>query len=225
MSFVPSLANPYLEALVSGFAFGAVVCTSSCLPYIASYIAGINAGFRKGVLVTLIFNLGRVAAYTLIGAAIGLFKLVISDSLLISFQQYSGPAFGIISITMGVYLLLKSRKSHSCNIDGTKAVNEKKFLGRFDFGAFTLGFSRGLIICTPLMWILATSIPFASPIDSVALALLFGIGTSLSPILLFGGATGWLLSKAPLFRKWISIGGAALLIILGAITLFSAIII
>jgi sulfite exporter TauE/SafE len=98
-------------------------------------------------------------------------------------------------------------------------------LGKFDFGAFTLGFSRGLIICTPLMWILATSIPFASPIDSVALALLFGIGTSLSPILLFGGATGWLLNKAPLFRKWISISGAALLIILGAITLISAIII
>jgi len=225
MSFVPSLANPYLEALVSGFAFGAVVCTSSCLPYIASYIAGINAGFRKGVIVTLIFNLGRVAAYTLIGAAIGLFKLVITDSLLISFQQYSGPAFGIISIILGVYLLLKSRKSQRCNIYETKAVNEKKFLGRFDLGAFTLGFSRGLIICTPLMWILATSIPFASPIDSVALALLFGIGTSLSPILLFGGATGWLLTKAPLFRKWISIGGAALLIILGAITLFSAIII
>jgi len=225
MSFVPSLANPYLEALVSGFAFGAVVCTSSCLPYIASYIAGINAGFRKGVLVTLIFNIGRIAAYTLIGAAIGIFKLVISDSLLISFQKYSGPAFGIISITMGVYLLLKSRNSHNCNIEKTKAANEKKFLGRFDFGAFTLGFSRGLIICTPLMWILATSIPFASPIDSVALALLFGVGTSLSPILLFGGATGWLLSKAPLFRKWISIGGAALLIILGIITLFSAIII
>ena len=225
MSFVPSLANPYLEALVSGFAFGAVVCTSSCLPYIASYIAGINAGFRKGVLVTLIFNIGRIAAYTLIGAAIGIFKLVISDSLLISFQKYSGPAFGIISITMGVYLLLKSRNSHNCNIEKIKAANEKKFLGRFDFGAFTLGFSRGLIICTPLMWILATSIPFASPIDSVALALLFGVGTSLSPILLFGGATGWLLSKAPLFRKWISIGGAALLIILGIITLFSAIII
>jgi cytochrome c-type biogenesis protein len=225
MSFVPSFANPYLEALVSGFAFGAVVCTSSCLPYIASYIAGINAGFRKGVLVTLIFNLGRITAYSLIGAAIGIFKLVISDSLLISFQQYSGPAFGIISITMGVYLLLKSRNSHNCNTEATKAVSEKKLLGRFDFGAFTLGFSRGLIICTPLMWILATSIPFASPIDSVALALLFGIGTSLSPILLFGGATGWLLSKAPLFRKWISIGGAALLIILGVITLFSAIII
>ncbi len=229
MSFVPGLANPYLEALVSGFAFGAVVCTSSCLPYIASYIAGINAGFRKGVLVTLIFNLGRITAYALIGAAIGAFKVVASDPLLTSFQQsfqlYSGPAFGAISIAMGVYLLFKSKNSHGCNKEAAKTVNGKKFLGRFDFGAFTLGFSRGLIVCGPLMLILATSIPFGSPVDSIALAILFGVGTSLSPILLFGGATGWLLSKAPLFRKWISIGGAALLIVLGAITLFSAIII
>jgi putative Mn2+ efflux pump MntP len=54
------------------------------------------------------------------------------------------------------------------------------------------------------------------------LAVLFGVGTALSPILLFGGATGWLLSKAPLFRKWISIGGSALLILLGAITVIEA---
>ncbi len=74
-------------------------------------------------------------------------------------------------------------------------------------------------------WILAVSIPFASPVDSIALAVLFGVGTALSPILLIGGATGWLLSKAPLLRKWVSIGGAAVLIILGVITLFSAIII
>lgn len=224
MSFVPELGNPYLGALVSGFAFGAVVCTSSCLPYIASYIAGINAGFRKGVLVTMIFNIGRIAAYALIGAAIGVFKLVVSDSLLASFQQYSAPAFGTVSIIIGATLLLKSRKAQGCNKE-EKKVMHGKFLGRFDFGAFTLGFSRGLVVCTPLMWLLVASIPFASPIDSVALAVLFGTGTALSPILLFGGATGWLLSRAPLFRKWISIGGAALLIVLGAITLFSAIII
>lgn len=225
MSFVPELGNPYLGALVSGFAFGAVVCTSSCLPYIASYIAGINAGFRKGIFVTLIFNLGRIAAYALIGAAIGAFKLVISDSLLVSFQQYSGPAFGAVSIAIGLYLLLKRRNSHACTKEPPKISNETKFLGKFDFGAFTLGFSRGLIVCTPLMWILAVSIPFASPVDSIALAVLFGVGTALSPILLIGGATGWLLSKAPLLRKWVSIGGAAVLIILGVITLFSAIII
>jgi cytochrome c-type biogenesis protein len=224
MSLLSGLANPYLDALASGFLFGLVVCTSSCLPYIASYIAGINAGFRKGVLVTLIFNLGRITAYGIIGAAIGIFKLVISDSLLLSFQQYSSPAFGIISIAIGIFLLVKTRTQHGCETE-KKPVSSRQLLGKFDVGAFTLGLSRGLILCTPLMALLAYSIPFASPVDSFALAVLFGIGTTLSPILLFGGATGWLLNKAPLFRKWISVGGAALLIVLGAVTLFNTIII
>jgi hypothetical protein len=80
-------------------------------------------------------------------------------------------------------------------------------------------------LCTPLMLLLAYSIPFASPFDSFALALLFGLGTALSPILLLGGATGWLLNKAPLFRKWVSIGGAALLIVLGVLAVINATII
>jgi putative Mn2+ efflux pump MntP len=39
---------------------------------------------------------------------------------------------------------------------------------------------------------------------------------------LLGGATGWLLNKAPLFRKWISIFGAVILIVLGVSTLLMA---
>jgi threonine/homoserine/homoserine lactone efflux protein len=53
---------------------------------------------------------------------------------------------------------------------------------------------------------------------------LFGLGTALSPILLLGGATGWLLNKAPLFRKWISIFGAGILILLGIGTLLTPIV-
>jgi sulfite exporter TauE/SafE len=75
------------------------------------------------------------------------------------------------------------------------------------------------------MALLAYSLTFASPFDSFALAVLFGVGTSLSPILLIGGAAGWLLNKAPLFRVWISRLGAVALIILGLITLLDAIII
>jgi putative Mn2+ efflux pump MntP len=39
--------------------------------------------------------------------------------------------------------------------------------------------------------------------------------------LLLGGVTGWLLNKAPLFKKWISILGGLLLIMLGLIALLS----
>ena len=91
--------------------------------------------------------------------------------------------------------------------------------------AFTLGFSRGLIVCPPLVLLLLYSIPFGAPIDSLAVAVLFGLGTAFSPLLLLGGVTGWLLNKAPLFRKWISIMGAGILIVLGIATIANAILI
>jgi threonine/homoserine/homoserine lactone efflux protein len=67
------------------------------------------------------------------------------------------------------------------------------------------------------------SVPFATPIDSFAVAVLFGLGTSLSPMLLLGGVTGWLLNKAPLFRKWLSIAGGGTLVILGVLAIINAI--
>jgi putative Mn2+ efflux pump MntP len=73
-----------------------------------------------------------------------------------------------------------------------------------------------------LIAILLYSIPFATPVDTVALAVLFGVGTALSPMLLLGGTTGWLLNKAPLLRRWISAFGGILLIALGLFTLLIA---
>jgi len=42
-------------------------------------------------------------------------------------------------------------------------------------------------------------------------------------MILLGGVTGWLLNKAPLFRKWISILGGGMLVVLGVITILSTI--
>jgi cytochrome c-type biogenesis protein len=229
MSLIPEIPNPYIAAFAVGLLYGLVFCTSSCLPYIASYIAGIGADFRKGVIVTLIYNIGRVTAYALIGGLIGIFsgvfRFVVNESSISAFQQYSSYAFGIVAIVIGISILFKSKTApHDCNPEGNKNLGLKKMGGRFDVRAFSLGFSRGLIVCPPLAILLLYSIPFATPIDSFALAVLFGLGTALSPMLLLGGFTGWLLNKAPLFRKWISIVGAGILIVLGIVTLANAII-
>ena len=226
MSLLPEIANPYIAALAGGFLYGLVFCTSTCLPYVASYIAGINAGFRRGVTVTLIFNSGRITAYAIIGAAIGVFKLLMNDSFRSAFQTYSSFAFSIVTIAIGVTILVRNKPpACNCPAEANRDVGSKRLRDRFDVRAYTLGLSRGLILCTPLLALLAYSVTFASPVDSLALAVLFGLGTSLSPILLLGGATGWLLNKAPLFRKWISRLGAAALIVLGLITLIDTIII
>jgi cytochrome c-type biogenesis protein len=226
MSLLPEIANPYVAALAGGFLYGLVFCTSTCLPYIASYIAGINADFRRGVSVTLIFNSGRITAYALIGAAIGVFKLLMDDSFRFAFQTYSSYAFSIVTIVIGASILIRNKQpSCNCVANEVAVMGSKRLRDRFDFRAYSLGLSRGLLLCTPLLALLAYSVTFAAPIDSLALAVLFGLGTTLSPILLLGGATGWLLNKAPLFRKWISRMGAVALIALGLVTLVNAIII
>lgn len=230
MSLIPEIPNPYLEAFAVGLLYGIVFCTSACLPYIASYIAGIGAGFRKGVTVTLVYNSGRVTAYALIGGLIGIlssvFRLLVSEGSISPIQEYSSYAFGIVTIVIGISILLKNRSpSCNCNPKDGKNSGVQKMGGRFDVRAFSLGLSRGLIVCPPLLMLLLYSVPFAAPIDSLVLAVLFGLGTALSPMLLLGGVTGWLLNKAPLFRKWISIAGAGILIALGVGTLINAIIV
>jgi sulfite exporter TauE/SafE len=227
ISLIPEIPNPYVQALAVGVLYGLVFCTSSCLPYLASYIAGVGANFRKGVIVTLVYNAGRITAYALIGALIGVlsgvFRFAVNDSSLAVFQQYSSCVFSVVTLVIGVTILLKSQaKSHTCSPEYNESPRVKK-LGRFDIRAFSLGFSRGLIVCPPLALLLLYSVPFATPIDSFAVAVLFGLGTALSPMLLLGGVTGWLLNKAPLFRKWLSLAGGGTLVALGVLTLISTI--
>ncbi len=226
MSLLTEISNPYLASLALGLFSGLVFCTSACLPYITSYIAGVGAGFRKGVVITIIYNGGRVTAYALIGAAIGIFKLSIGDAIFTSYQNYALLALGIVSIVIGVNMILKSRKTtctEGCAAQNIKKPNGKGLAGRFDFQAFSLGLTRGLIVCPLLAPVLLYSVTSSTPVDSFLLAFLFGIGTALSPLMLIGGVTGWLLNKAPLFRKWVSIAGGVVLIGLGISALVNAI--
>jgi cytochrome c-type biogenesis protein len=230
MSLIPELSNPYLTALVAGLLYGLVACTSTCLPYLASYIASTGAGFKKGILVTLTFNSGRIIAYALIGAVIGVFSsvlwLFVDESAVSPFQAYSSLAFSIVTILIGAILLYRTRKP-SCDHGIEVTINRanQKTSRRFDAGAFTLGLSRGLILCPPLIALLLYAVPFGNPVDGVIFAVLFGFGTTISPMLLLGGVTGWLLNKAPLLRTWIAIAGAAVLIILGISTLISSLLV
>lgn len=225
MSLIPELSNPYLTSFTSGLLYGLVACTATCLPYLASYIAGTGAGFHKGIITTLTFNSGRIIAYTLIGSLIGVFSGLIhffaEESTVSIFQAYSTIAFSIVTILIGAILLYKNRKP-SCECNQTPTTPRKGFIGKFDAGAFTLGLSRGLVLCPPLLALLLYSVPFASPVDSVAFAVLFGVGTAISPMLLIGGVTGWLLNKAPLLRTYIAVAGAAVLILLGISTLINS---
>ena len=216
MALLPGISNPYLASLILGIVCGFQFCTSVCLPYVVSYIAGIGAGFRKGVIVTSIYNSGRVTAYALIGGITGLFKTLVSAAFFLSFQKYSPIAFGVAIILIGASIFLRKKSSTgTCIVEKREHLGiSKKLTQKFDIRAFSMGFTRGLVLCPPLVALLLAALTLPQ-INTIFLAVLFGLGTAISPLLILGGTTGWLLNKAPLFSRWISKIGAGILILLG----------
>ena len=216
MTLLEQISNPYLASLVLGLIYGLTFCTSACLPYLVSYIAGIKAGFRKGVTVTLVYNSGRIVAYAIIGNLVGLFQTVVSDTVFSSYQPLSSVIFSVFIIVIGVSIFYKKPTTGcvSKNAETPKGIL-KNVKQRFDIRAFVMGFTRGFVLCPPLIAILLTAVTFTQ-VNLTLIAVLFGAGTALSPLLFLGGAVGWLLEKAPFFRKWTSILGGAFLVLLGA---------
>ena len=72
MTVLEQISNPHLSSLSLGLLYRLPFCASASLPYIISYIAGIGAGFKKGIIVTSIYNSGRILAYAIKGTIMGL---------------------------------------------------------------------------------------------------------------------------------------------------------
>jgi sulfite exporter TauE/SafE len=224
MTVLEQISNPYLASLILGLLYGLTFCTSACLPYIISYIAGIGAGFRKGLIVTTIYNSGRIVAYAIIGTIVGLLGTAISEEFFSSYQQYSSIAFGAIIVIIGLSIVMKKFGNSPCTSGQAHDLGVSKLTQRFDIRAFSMGFTRGLILCPPLVALLLYAVTF-SQVNTTILAVLFGTGTTLSPLLILGGATGWLLNKAPLFTKWLSRIGGITLVVMGLSVLFGSLLV
>lgn len=208
------LSNGYAASLFIGLSYGLTFCSSACLPYITSYIASIGAGFRKGVFATAIYNSGRVTAYVLVGGLTCLSRSFLNEAFLIPYQGYASLAFGFATVLVGVSIFFRLGKAQ-CDC-GAEGKNSLKFRGlSFDVRAFAMGLTRGLMVCPPLIALLFYALTSPVFLDPLLFALLFGLGTALSPLFLVGGVAGWLLKKATLLSRWISAAGAVILIILG----------
>ena len=224
MSVLEQISNPYVASLTLGLLYGFTVCTSACLPYVASYIAGIKAGFRKGVTVTAIYNLGRVAAYAVIGTLAGLLKSFVDDAFFETYQTIFSGIFGAVVIVIGVSIFFKKQSCGTCMPQKVEAKGGlDAFKQNFDVRAFFMGFSRGFVLCPPLVAFLLYAITNYQA-NYTVLAALFGLGTALSPMLILAGVVGLLLEKAPLFRKWTSMLGGVVLVLLGVSVLALALI-
>jgi sulfite exporter TauE/SafE len=165
--------NLILESFILGLIYGIGPCTMSCAPVLLPIVMSSSKNTLDGLKQSVIFSLGRILVYSLLGMLMG----GVGKILNISVPQWVMGAFMIV---LGIFLFFNFQKK--CLMSKIKFTGTKM--------AFVAGIMMGLSPCAPLVGALGLSISTKSIILGGLIALSFGFGTLLSPILLVGVVGG-----------------------------------
>lgn len=170
-----------IELFIVGISMAFGPCLFFCTPIVLSYIAGTQDNWQKGFKSILIFSLSRAFIYVLLGLLAGLFGKILTTSL----DKYSLTIYfigGIFISLSGILILLgKNPNLHLCQ-------TLRKYSVENDIrSSIILGIIIGLLPCTPLLGILVYISLISEDLwHGTFLGLSFGVGTIISPLIIFG---------------------------------------
>jgi sulfite exporter TauE/SafE len=195
--------SPVIIAFIAGVFVGLVTCPSCAFP-LASYILGAKGNAREGFLTGVLFNAGRLTAYSILGGIFGLMGALAFESQLI--KTASQGLVNVFMCILGFQLL---------NLMELPKVSFKvPFPCKGNVGVFFWGLLLGNVCAAEffsiLVIVLLNSALAENMLLGVASMLVFGIGTmlpSLAVSSLAGGISAWYKHK----ERLATIGGSALL--------------
>lgn len=193
-----------LQAITLGFLYGIGPCTLSCAPLVVPLIMSTAKNTKHGIWLSLVFSLGRVLSYMLLGALTGFLGYVLT-------QFISKRILGIFLIILGILLFFKIQN---------KCILKSKIKITSSSIALGTGFIYGLAPCQPLIALLGLTAASSSAITGLIMGIAFGIGTIVSPILVLGLFSGWF-AKQKEFKEIIPYVSGIFLIIIGIIYIIS----
>lgn len=170
-----------MEWIIAGLTFGflgSFHCIGMCGP-IALSLPRKSDIYRKFVFSRLVYNIGRVLTYTMLGAIMGLFSRIISIS---GYQQW-------LSITVGAILLLalgwqkmrvlfQKMESLPSKLIGRATSRVKALFNNSSLGSlFLIGILNGFLPCGFVYMALATALTFGAVENSILFMAGFGMGT------------------------------------------------
>jgi len=156
--------------------FGSLHCVGMCGPLV---LALPLTRTEKSAVVyqSLIYNLGRIFLYALLGLLIGT----------IGWGLQLGGLQKMFSIGLGITLILTSLNAFNSFFNVNKLTSlvsiksaaflKKAFSVSSNFSAFRIGMLNGLLPCGLVYTALATSITMSSPLQSSFYMAIFGLGT------------------------------------------------
>jgi sulfite exporter TauE/SafE len=203
-----NLAMLFVIGLLSSFHCVAM-CGGICLTQTIKYISdNTSKKFRK-VVPTLLYNVGRVLSYTLIGGAVGLIGSAFSFSSVV--QGIIKIAAGLLMLIIGLNTLnifpwLKKITPRMPSSISNKLNSKVK-----DAGPFFIGLLNGFMPCTPLMAMQLYALGTGSWYLGMLSMLLFGLGTI--PLMFIFGCVGSITGKK--FKKTLATVSSVLVVVLG----------
>ena len=191
-----------IEALILGVLYGIGPCTLFCAPVMVPLVMSYSKDGREGIKHALVFSAGRMTSYASLGAVSGLLGIALTNIL-------TKEMTAAVIIAFGVLILLK-RYPKKC-----------AFAGRVKGGqtSFSSGVLLGLSPCYPLISLLSLAALSGSPVTGLAMGIIFGLGTTITPLLILGFFAGKWASFSKEFMNVNLIVTGGFLILLGILTL------
>jgi len=187
-----------INALILGFTYGLGPCTISCAPLIVPLIMSTANTRKEGIILSLVFSIGRVISYIGLGFLAGL----MGRTLDIYFPQ---KYLGIFFIILGVAVFF--------NIHG-KCIMKSRVKITSNSMALVTGIIYGAGPCPPLIALLGLAVLSHSAWIGALMGLVFGLGTVISPLIILGLFSGWF-AKQKEFKQVIPYVSGVFLALLG----------
>ena len=184
---------------------------SQCMPKDIKAGTGAKTALRP----SLLYNLGRVISYTLVGALVGAFGSVASLSN--GFKGGIQLLAGVFMVIMGINMLGVFPWLRKFNLRMPSFIAKRVHAGKNGSNSpLVIGLLNGLMPCGPLQAMQLYALSTGSPVKGALSMLLFSLGTV--PLMFGLGALSTLLSKK--FTNKVMTVGAVLVVVLG-ISMFS----
>ncbi|MEW6556483.1 MAG: sulfite exporter TauE/SafE family protein [Elusimicrobiota bacterium] len=176
----------WVELFLAGLGFGFGPCFLFCAPVISSYIFAKGLNHKEGLKWVIVFSIGRIAAYSILGL------------VAVAFVNTVGIQKNIFKQTAGILiiLLLPLYEFGKENIKFCSFIH-RYFNNKTQTGSLLLGLFIGLTPCIPLIGILTyIACKSANIFYGFLNGLVFGLGTLFSPLILLGIFSGLLANLA-----------------------------
>lgn len=182
------------------------ICISQCVP---KNMKNEKISKVAALRPSLLYNLGRVISYTLVGGIVGAIGSVVS---------FSGTMKGFVQIFAGVFMVIMGLNMlnifpwlRKFNIRMPKIFAKNIYAKRNSGSSFYIGLLNGLMPCGPLQAMQLYALSTGSPVKGAISMLLFSLGTV--PLMFIFGAISSLLTKK--FTSKMMTASSVLVIILG----------